>query len=303
MALLLLACRPDPGLTTPEGTSALKPAATATVNGSVQSTSADKVLALSASGQASALASAPPPSKNGSPQAVAEQLAGRRPHSFGANAKGVVSRFAPRAREIALTIDLCDGKDERSYDNALFDLMAAEKIPATVFITGLWARHHTTELRWLTQQPLLEIANHGSRHKPCTVNGRSAFGIAGTRSLAEAIAEIDDNANLLEGMTGSRPRFYRSGTAHFDDVCAEAVQLLGEVPMGFSVAGDGGAGFDQAGVERALSTANPGAIVILHGHRPNRFAFEGLREALPTLRKRDISFVRLSEVSDRFEVR
>jgi peptidoglycan/xylan/chitin deacetylase (PgdA/CDA1 family) len=215
----------------------------------------------------------------------------------------VVFRFAARDREIALTIDLCDGKDERSYDNALFDLLAAEQIPATVFITGLWARHHTTELRWLTEQSLLEIANHGSRHKPCTVNGRSAFGIAGTRTLEEAIAEINDNANLLEGMTGNRPQFYRSGTAHFDDVCTEAAQLLGQVPMGFSVAGDGGAGFDQAGVERALATANPGAIVILHGHRPNRFAFEGLREALPTLRKRSISFVRLSEVADRLEAR
>ncbi len=100
-------------------------------------------------------------------------------------------------------------------------------------------------------------------------------------------------------MLGKRPRFYRSGTAHFDDVCTRAAELLGERPVGFSVAGDGGGGFDAKGVERALTKAEGGSIVILHGHRPNRFAFEGLRAALPALREKDTTFVQLGDVAER----
>lgn len=232
---------------------------------------------------------------------VEAALAGVRPTSFGPEAAGVVKRFRPEGRELAITIDLCDGKDESSFDDDLFDLLRDEKIAATVFITKLWASHHTTELRWLAEEPLFEIANHGARHRPCTVTGRSAFGIAGTRSLSEALDEIDDGSKLLEGMLARRPQFYRSGTAHFDDVCARAAELLGERAVGFTVAGDGGAGFDAKGVERALTKAEPGSIVILHGHRPRRFAFEGLRAALPTLREREMKFVRLGDVAERLE--
>lgn len=230
---------------------------------------------------------------------VEARLAGVRPTSFGSDAAGVVQKFHAKGRELALTIDLCDGQDESSYDDDLFDLLRDEGIRVTIFITGKWAKNHTTELRWLKDEPLFEIANHGARHKPCSVTGRSAFGIAGTKSLAEVLDEIEGSAKLLEGMLGRRPRFYRSGTAHFDDVCTRASDMLGERPVGFSVAGDGGAGFDAKGVERALTKAEAGSIVILHGHRPTRFAFEGLRAALPRLREKDTTFVQLGDVEDR----
>jgi peptidoglycan/xylan/chitin deacetylase (PgdA/CDA1 family) len=233
------------------------------------------------------------------PREVEQSLRGTRPKDFGTDVAGVVHRFTTTSAELALTVDLCDGTDERSFDDELFDLLRAEKIPTTVFVTGRWARHHTSELRRLVDDPLFEIENHGRDHKPCTARGREVFGIAGTRDLGELVAEIDDNAGLLAGLTGERPLFYRSGTAHFDDVCVEATKKLGQRPVGFAVAGDGGAGFDARGVERALVGATPGSIIILHGHRPRRFAAEGLRAALPELRERGRTFVTLSSVRER----
>jgi peptidoglycan/xylan/chitin deacetylase (PgdA/CDA1 family) len=233
------------------------------------------------------------------PREVEQSLRGTRPKDFGTDVAGVVHRFTTTSAELALTVDLCDGTDERSFDDELFDLLRAEKIPTTVFVTGRWARHHTAELRRLVDDPLFEIENHGRDHKPCTSRGREVFGIAGTRDLGELVAEIDDNAGLLAGLTGERPLFYRSGTAHFDDVCVEATKKLGQRPVGFAVAGDGGAGFDARGVERALVGATPGSIIILHGHRPRRFAAEGLRAALPELRERGRTFVTLSSVRER----
>jgi peptidoglycan/xylan/chitin deacetylase (PgdA/CDA1 family) len=245
----------------------------------------------------SAARSAPAPHEP--PRDVEQSLRGTRPKDFGTDVAGVVHRFTTDGGELALTVDLCDGSDERSFDEELLQLLRTEKIPTTVFVTGRWARHHTSELRILVDDPLFEIENHGRDHKPCTARGRSVFGIAGTRDLGELVAEIEDNAGLLAGLTGERPSFYRSGTAHFDDVCVEATKKLGQLPVGFSVAGDGGAGFDTRGVERALLAAKPGAIIILHGHRPRRFAAEGLRAALPELRERGRTFVTLSSVRDR----
>ncbi len=262
----------------------------------------------------SALASAAPMPSAGLPQPVAitttatkpasraeieANLSGVRPTSFGSDAVGVVQRFNSKRQELALTVDLCDGHDESSYDDELFEFLQDQDIAVTVFITAKWAKNHTTELRWLKDEPRFEIANHGEKHKPCSVTGRSAFGIPGTRSLGEALDEIENSAKLLEGMVGKRPKFYRSGTAHFDDVCTRASEMFGERPVGFSVAGDGGAGFDAKAVERALTKAETGSIVILHGHRPNRFAFEGLRAALPALREKETRFVQLGEVADR----
>jgi peptidoglycan/xylan/chitin deacetylase (PgdA/CDA1 family) len=248
---------------------------------------------------ASTVASVRPRPAHDPPGEVERSLDGARPRDFGTDVAGVVYRFTTDTSELALTVDLCDGNDEGSFDRELFDLLHAEKIPATVFVTGRWARHHTTELRRLVDDPLFEIENHGRDHKPCTARGREVFGIAGTRNLGELVSEIEDNAGLLEGLTGQRPSFYRSGTAHFDDVCVEATKKLGQLPVGFSIAGDGGAGFDARGVERALVGAAPGSIIILHGHRPRRFAAEGLRAALPELRRRDRTFVTLSKVRDR----
>jgi peptidoglycan/xylan/chitin deacetylase (PgdA/CDA1 family) len=208
---------------------------------------------------------------------------------------GVRDRFEPEDDAIALTFDLCGGEGEGGVDRALLELARAEGIPVALFVSGRWARAHEGLVRHLAAEPLFSIENHGLEHRPCSVSGRGAFGIRGTRDIRDAVAEIHDNARLLASLTGRAPRYYRPGTAHLDDVCAEASAMLSEVPLGFTVAGDGGASYSARAVRDALVRSKPGSIVLLHANRPRSKASDGLRAALPALRARGVRFVRLDD--------
>jgi peptidoglycan/xylan/chitin deacetylase (PgdA/CDA1 family) len=181
------------------------------------------------------------------------------------------------------------------YDARLLEFLEREKVPATLFINARWTGPNRAVFERLAANPLFEIANHGYLHKPASVNGRSVYGIDGTRSIAELVDEIELNARKLEELTGRRPRFYRSGTAYYDEVAVQVAGALGEQVAGFSVLGDAGATYSREQVKRALLSATPGDIVILHMNHPEGGTAAGVIDAVPELKKRGFRFVRLSD--------
>ncbi len=221
---------------------------------------------------------------------------GRAPRQWGSRVADVATQIAGVRPRIALTFDACGGPGGSGYDRALIELLRTETIPATLFVTARWIASHPDVAASLAADPLFELENHGSKHKPCSVSGRAAFGLAGTRSAEEAADEILGGADAITAITARRPRFYRSGTAHFDDVCAALARELGAVPVGFSVSGDAGGGFSRAQIRRAIETAPDGSIVLLHMNHPGRSTAEGLADALPRLRERGVELVKLGDV-------
>jgi len=195
-----------------------------------------------------------------------------------------------------LTLDACGGPGGNGYDAQLVSLLRREKIAATLFLTARWIDAHPVVAAELAAEPLFEIENHGARHKPCSVSGRVAYGIAGTASLAEARAEIMAGSKRIEQLTGRKPRLFRPATGHFDEACVALLRQLDIRPAGFSVSGDGGAAFSRARVGRAVGNARDGAIVLLHMNHPGGGIAAGVADALRILRKRSVRFVRLSEV-------
>lgn len=229
-------------------------------------------------------------------RAVIAAHEGRAPRRWGSNLEEVATRLAGDAPRIALTFDACGGPGGDGYDHGLIELLRRETIPATLFVTARWIASHRDVAASLAADPLFELENHGSKHKPCSVSGRAAFGLAGTRSAAEAVDEILGGVEAITAVATRAPRFYRSGTAHFDDVCAAIALELGAVPVGFSVGGDAGGGFTRAQIRRAIETAPDGSIVLLHMNQPRRSTAEGLEDALPTLRARGVTLVKLGDV-------
>lgn len=204
-------------------------------------------------------------------------------------ARRVADRSAPT---VALTFDACGGPHADGIDQRLVDLLRREQVPATLFLNARWVGANTALAQDLANDPLFEIGNHGTRHVPLSVTGRSAYGIGGTRS----VDEVWDNHVLLSEMTGRAPRWFRSGTAHYDEVAAAIVSDLGELPVGFVVNGDAGATFSAAKVSHEVTApaTSGGAIVIMHMIRPGGGTAEGVRAALPVLRARGTRFVALS---------
>lgn len=218
----------------------------------------------------------------------------KRPIRWAEVVPGVKTRIDTDKKIIALTLDAC-GSQGDGYDSALIDYLVANNIPATLFINARWIDKNPEIFKKLAANPLFEIENHGFEHKPCSVNGKSAYGISGTNDTGEVVDEIERNSRKIEELTGRKPEFYRSGTAYYDEVAVEIAEKLGVTVTGFSVLGDRGATFSKDEVSNALLSSSSGSIIICHMNHPEKETAEGLILAIPQLLKKGFRFVKLSD--------
>ena len=229
---------------------------------------------------------------------VATRFAKERPSAWGMDLPGVLRRASVEDRVVALTFDACGGarRGHDDYDRRLIAFLESERIPATLFLNLRWIRAHPETARALAGNPLFEIGSHGAKHRPLSVSSRRAYGIRGTASAAEAVEEVEAGIGPIMAMTGRRPLFFRSGTAHYDDVALRILDALGCRAAGFSVNGDEGGTLPAGAVRRRLLSVRPGDIVLCHMNRPASGTAEGVRQAVPELLRRGFRFVTLEEL-------
>ncbi|MEV8147511.1 polysaccharide deacetylase family protein [Arthrobacter sp. NPDC080073] len=234
-----------------------------------------------------------PPSRS---QVVAE-FSGRKPVEWGLSVTGVVSKTP--SKHAVLTFDACGGPQGSDYDQRLLKTLRKLNVPATLFVNGRWIKANPGLAADLAADPLFELGNHGFRHQPLSVNGRSAYGIPGTANAGEVYDEVMGNQEVMERLCGKAPRFFRAGTAYYDDVAVSITHALGLVPVSFTVNGDGGATFPAptvAGeVNKIGAGQGAGQIVISHFNQPAGGTAEGYARALPGLLDRGVTFARLGD--------
>jgi peptidoglycan/xylan/chitin deacetylase (PgdA/CDA1 family) len=218
-----------------------------------------------------------------------------RPTAWGEAVPGVVLRLPTTDRVIALTLDACGGPTGNGYDAELIENLRRARMPATLFVNARWIEANPRKFRELAADPLFEIANHGTEHRPLSVTRRSVYGINGTSSVAQVIDEVAVNQRLINHFTGAAPAFFRSGTAYYDDVAVRVVNDLGLQVVNFDVLGDAGATYSAIQVVDAMLGSKPGSIILAHMNRPNSGTAEGIQAALPKLSGRGFRFVHLSE--------
>lgn len=223
------------------------------------------------------------------PGAVAAMNTGRAPSQWGTALPGIVTRFAPAGRQLALTFDACD----HASDERLLDTLQHYSVPAVLFVCSKWIDANPGRTEQLAANPLFEIGNHGTHHVPLSMTGRSAYGIKGTKSADEAVAEVWTNQARLTALTGRAPSWYRTGTAHYDDVGVQIVHELGLTPVGFSVNADNGATLPAGRVGAAITGASSGSIVLAHMNHPRSGTAAGVGAAIPAMLGAGWEFVRL----------
>ncbi|MCA1029602.1 polysaccharide deacetylase family protein [Bacillus timonensis] len=217
------------------------------------------------------------------------------PKEWGEFIPGVKTQVSTDEKVIALTLDACGGTTGSGYDAELIYFLRQENVPATLFVNSRWIDANYWTFWALNRIPLFEIANHGTEHRPLSINGRSAWGIKGTENVAQMTDEVLLNHRKIEQITGKAPKYFRSGTAFYDDVGVKVVYEIGETPVNYNVLGDAGATFSKEQVRDALLNAKPGSIVLLHMNKPNSETAEGIKLAVPELKNRGYRFVKLSD--------
>lgn len=217
------------------------------------------------------------------------------PGQFGPFVKGVDEDIKTNKKVLALTFDACGGSHGSGYDEELINFLRHEKIPATLFLSGLWIDAHPDKAKELAADPLFEIENHGLTHHPCAIRGETKYGIQGTASVGQAIDEIELNARKIEWMASRKPLYYRSATATTDEACAAIAHQLDETIISYDLlSGDAVPGTPTSALkENLIHGAKDGAIVIMHMNHPEWNGYEALKAALPEWKQQGFTFIKL----------
>jgi peptidoglycan/xylan/chitin deacetylase (PgdA/CDA1 family) len=218
-----------------------------------------------------------------------------KPGKFGEFVDGIFVSIDCKEKVIAFTFDACGGFGSSGFNAELIEFLKKEKIPATLFVTGKWIDVNKKTFVQLASDTLFEIENHGLNHKPCTIDGKSAYGISGTNNIGEVIDEIELNALKIEKLTGRKPKFMRSATAYTDEASTKIAKKLGMKMVAYSVLSGDAVPDTPAEIicDNILTKAKPGAIVIMHFNHPKWQEKQALEMAIPKLRKMGYRFVKL----------
>lgn len=221
------------------------------------------------------------------------------PGRWGEFVKGVNTGFIPHGKEIALTFDACGGPKGKSYDAELIEYLKKEHVPATLFVSGRWIDANDQTLLGLAGDTLFEIENHGLYHRPCSLDGDSAYHIRGTRNASEAFDELEANALKIEKFTGHKPVLYRSSTAFINEGAVKLAGDLGIQVVSYRVLSGDAVPYAKTELisDYVIRHASPGAVVIMHFNHPEWNTCEALHTIIPALKARGYRFVKLGSQS------
>lgn len=180
------------------------------------------------------------------------------------------------------------------YDHRVTDILEKNQVPATLFITGMWAEIYPDDVKRLAANPLFEIGNHsydhGAFHLPC-------YGLGAVRDKREEVVKTQD---ILMSLTGVVPRYFRfpGGCSSSDDV--KLVSDLGVQVVGWDdVSGDAYLrDRPEPIVLQTVQHAQNGSVIVMHMHGGPTAPQTGaaLQDIIDGLRARGFTFVKTSDL-------
>ncbi|MEX6508275.1 polysaccharide deacetylase family protein [Jiella sp. M17.18] len=193
---------------------------------------------------------------------------------------------------VALTLDACGGRT----DDRILSALVENRIPATIFATGLWLRRNPEAVAVLKAHPdLFEVEDHGARHLPAIDRPLRVYGIASAGSPEAVSQEVLGGAEALSKAGFAKPGWFRGATAKYTPTSIAEIRKLGFRVAGFSLNSDKGAQLSAAATERNVERARDGDVLIAHVNQPTRSAGAGLVKGLLALKARGVTFVRLAD--------
>lgn len=225
-------------------------------------------------------------------QEIEVNYSNQEPTEWGEHLNSVISKIDTTEKIVALTFDACRG----TYDESLINFLVENQIPATIFMTGRWINTNPEYALYLAKQNNFKLENHGYSHRPLCVNGRAAYGIEGTKNAGEAYDEVIKSSEMIQELTGKKPKFFRSGTAFYDDVALRILEDLGVKAAGYTIAGDEGATLQKEKILKKCSNPENGAILLFHMNHPECDTGIAIEVLIPELLQKGFKFLYLEDV-------
>ena len=184
--------------------------------------------------------------------------------------------------EVCLTFDISWG--EKTLPLVL-KILAEQQVPATFFLSGPWAVRHPDAVR-LIDNGAHEIASHGDRHINLSEYPKEVV----QNNIAKA------HQDLLTVAQKVAP-FFRPPNGDYDDVVIDTARELGFETVIWSV---DSLDWKNPGpaymINRVLTKANPGAIVLCHASDSSKEIHLALPGIINGLRGKGYKLVTLSQL-------
>lgn len=245
----------------------------------------------------------------GNPAATSPSLSPSREPVAGSRARDAGRAVTHGRRDqpkVAITLDadfspqalahVREGRYGRQVNDHAVGLIERERVPITVFVTGMWAQQYPADLARLAANPQVEIANHTWNHRAWTGN---CYGLPRVTSAAEKRREVRRTNDWLRTRTGRAPRYFRfPGLCHsgadLKIIASQGLRTVDtDVPTSDAFATDA-----RRTARDMLAATRPGSILLLHlNGAPNAPATARiLRLLVDGLRERGLQPVTLSDL-------
>ncbi len=200
-----------------------------------------------------------------------------------AEEKPVIYRRGNAENKIALTFD--DGPHEK-YTEEILNVLSEWGVPATFFVIGENAEARP-DLLLKVRDGGHEIGNHTYSHV-----------FLRDLSLAATCKEVTRASDVIEKITGVRPRLFRPPGGSYSDAKLKVITEMGYVSVLWSKdTRDWTSPSVESVVAAAVDSPVSGDIILFHDfvgkHSPTPAA---LREIIPALQNRGFEFVTVSEL-------
>jgi peptidoglycan/xylan/chitin deacetylase (PgdA/CDA1 family) len=189
--------------------------------------------------------------------------------------------------EIALTFDACPRKERPEFSTEVVNYLQREHIPATFFVSGLWAENCQDGLKQLASVPYFQIGLHGYHHWKSS-------------DLTEEViaSEIELTRSALVQL-GAKPKpFFRPPYGDCPPKLVKVAKSLGILTVMWEVvSGDPNPRNTAAILERRVSTlTRNGSIIIMHVNNGGIFTAQALPTIVTGLRERGFKFVSVGDL-------
>ncbi|MBI3685802.1 MAG: polysaccharide deacetylase family protein [Actinobacteria bacterium] len=182
-----------------------------------------------------------------------------------------------------------------SYANpAVIDELVRLRVPASFFLTGMWAQRYPTEVRRIAADPMFEVGNHSFAHGAFTPRCYTLSPLPWSGMRADVVRA----AAVLQQLVPRLTPYFRFPGGCYDDRARAALAPLRLTVAGFDVASGDAFGRDpDAIVAHTLAAVRDGSIVVMHisaGTAP--MTAVALPRIVAGLRTRGFRLVRFSDL-------
>ena len=189
---------------------------------------------------------------------------------------------------VALTFDACATKKQANgFDRKVFEILAKDQIPATLYLSGRWVERHPGAAKAIAAAPWIELGNHTYSHPRLTLvrDERIRMQIRGTN-------------RILKQKIGRPALSFRPPAGAWN---AKVVKVANQehlpVVLWSVISGDAGGHVPAARMDHAvLEQAKPGAIIIFHINKRAPYTKKALPDIIAGLREKGFRFVTVSQL-------